>query len=182
MTRNRHRAAIRHAWAILLILAGPFTLHAEAPSVHPVLPRLTPVEQAQLARQFAPVLVFHPEEQYFPTNPLFPLNTESRESRLSSLGTPDSRIQAYRSLRLTEKGKLATVFYRAYPAWVSDEPVVVLEYWFYYVQNDYRVRGNILPFWMDGSHPNDLEHIHLVLHAESGGGLKFSLGPAPGDL
>lgn len=180
---NQHRATTRHAWAILLVLAGSLTGHAEAPpATHPVLTKLTPVEQAQLAQLFAPVLVFHPEEQYFPTNPLFPLSTKPRESRLSSLGTPESRIQAYRNLPLVEKERLATVFYRAYPAWVSDEQVVVLEYWFYYVQNDYRVRGNILPFWMDGSHPNDLEHIHLVLRAESGGGFKLSLRPAPGDL
>jgi len=159
------------------------TLYAEAPpSPHSLLPGLTSAEQARLAHQFAPVLVFHSEEQYFPTSPLFPLNTESAATPLSSLGTTQSRIQAYKNLPLAEKGKLATVFYRAYPAWVSHEAVVVLEYWFYYVQNDYRVRGNILPFWMDGNHPNDLEHVHLVLRAKSSPGLKFSLGPAPGDL
>jgi hypothetical protein len=175
---NRHRAVTGLAAILLVIFAGSVTLHAETPSgVHETLPELTPPEQARLARQFAPVLVFHPEEQYFPTSPLFPLTTESRKSQLFSLGTPKSRIQAYRSLPLAEKGRLATVFYRAYPARISDEPVVVLEYWFYYVQNDYRVRANILPIWIDSNHPNDLEHIHLVLRAESRDGLKFSLGP-----
>jgi hypothetical protein len=183
MKRRQPGAAIRYSWAFALLLFGSLALHAEAPAGGPAtLPKLTRAEQASLAEQFAPVLVFHPEEQYFPTSPLFPLSTETTESRLSSLGTPQSRIQDYRSLPLTEKGKLATVFYRAYPASVSDEPVVVLEYWFYYVQNDYRVRGNVLPFWMDGNHPNDLEHIHLVLRAESPDGLNLSLGPLPGDL
>ena len=183
MIRADLRAALQ-TLAFLGILTGSIALHAETlPSgAHPTLPKLTLVEQARLAAQFAPVLVFHPDEQYFPTSPLFPLNTETSKSPLSTLGTPESRIEAYRKLPLAEKGKFATVFYRAYPARVSDEPVVVLEYWFYYVQNDYRVRGNILPFWMDASHPNDLEHIHLVLRAESRDGLKFSLGPAPGDL
>ena len=36
----------------------------------------------------------------------------------------------------------------------------MVEYWFYYVHNRYRIRGNLLPIWVDGSHPNDLEHVH----------------------
>ena len=50
----------------------------------------------------------------------------------------------------------------------SGQPVVVFEYWFYYVRNEYRVRSNVLPLWMSSSHPNDLEHIHLVLREEYG--------------
>jgi hypothetical protein len=184
MVEIRHRAPTLCILAFLWILSGSIALLAETlPStVGPTLPKLTAQEQARLAAQFAPVLVFHPEEKYFPTSPLYPLSSHSTQSRLSLLGTPESRIGAYRALTLAEKEKLATVFYRAYPARVSGEPVVVLEYWFYYVQNDYRVRGNILPFWMDGNHPNDMEHVHLVLHPEPHEGLRFSIGPLPGDL
>jgi hypothetical protein len=184
MIAIRHRAPTLRILVFLWILCGSFALHAETlPSTAvPTLPKLTAPEQARLAAQFAPVLVFHPEEEYFPTSPLYPLSTGSANSRLALLGTPESRIGAYRTLTLAEKEKLATVFYRAYPARVSGESVVVLEYWFYYVQNDYRVRGNVLPFWMDGSHPNDMEHIHLVLRPEPHEGLRFSIGPLPGDL
>jgi len=184
MIASQPRGAARRTLAFLWILAGSLTLHAETlPTGAPqTLPKLTAAEQSRLAAQFAPVLIFHPDEQYFPTSPLYPLNTEKLASPLSTLGTPESRIAAYRSLPLAEKEKLATVFYRAYPAVVSGESVVVLEYWFYYVQNDYRVRGNILPFWMDGSHANDLEHVHLVLRPETRDGSRFSIGPLPGEL
>jgi hypothetical protein len=181
---NHHRAARRLALAYVWILAASIALHGEVLPAGPrqVMPKLTSAEQDRLAVQFAPVLVFHPDEEYFPTSPLYPLNTERTAAPLSSLGTPESRIEAYRSLPLAEKEKLATVFYRAYPAVVSGESVVVLEYWFYYVQNDYRVRGNILPFWMDGSHANDLEHVHLLLRPATRDGSRFSIGPLPGDL
>lgn len=170
------RTIFRHAAAIcrcLLLLAfiGPRLAQAETTSaVRPVLRGLTPGEQARLAEQFAPVLVFHSSEQYFPTNPLFQLRDNQS---WKSLGTPDSRNERYQNLPLPDKAKLATVFYRAYPAWSSNEPVIILEYWLYYVHNDYRVRGNILPFWFDGSHSNDLEHIHLVLRPASAERLTF---------
>ena len=135
-----------------------------------LLKELTPEEQTRLAEQFAPVLVFHPEEQYFPANPLFSLRSATRRSWKSLLGTPESRNEAYSNLPLEEKARLGTVFYRAYPAWTDGEPAVVLEYWLYYVHNDYRARGNVLPFWFDAAHPNDLEHIHLVLRTDPSAG------------
>jgi len=167
MTHRMKRRMAR--WLLLFLLTGSGLLHAETSNsdVRPALRGLTSAEQARLAERFAPVLVFHSAEQYFPTSPLFQLKPDSNQSWKALLGTPDSRNEIYRSLTLPEKSKLATVFYRAYPAWNSSEPVIILEYWLYYAQNDYRVRGNILPFWFDGSHPNDLEHIHLVLRADS---------------
>jgi hypothetical protein len=45
----------------------------------------------------------------------------------------------------------------------GSEVKLVVDYWLYYVWNDYRVRGGLFPFWFDRSHPNDLEHIHLIL-------------------
>jgi hypothetical protein len=118
------------------------------------------------------VLVFHPEEAFFPTDPLFSLDSlagsapASGESGPEALGTPASRADAYLSLSVGEKSRQGTVYDRACVARPGGHPRVVLEYWLYYVRNDYRVRGNLLPFWFDGSHPNDLEHIHLVLRPE----------------
>jgi len=131
---------------------------------------LSAEDQARLAREFAPVLVFHPDEEYFPSSPLFPLDDalpgSDRENRVSLLGTVRSRVRSYRALTPGEKAELATVYYRAYPVAASAGPAIVIEYWLYYVQNDYRVRGNLLPLWFDASHPNDLEHIQIVLRAE----------------
>ena len=79
------------------------------------------------------------------------------------LGDSDDRRLYYESLTIADKARLAKVFYRAYPARVDDEPVIVIEYWLYYVQNEYRIRGNVFPLWVDGSHPNDLEHIHVIV-------------------
>lgn len=151
---------------LLFMLAGfPTVLRAQATEI-------SPEEQSQLAEQFAPVLVFHADEGYFPTNPLFPLESPVKGSdpglSVERLGTPETRTAVYQALTLEEKAKIATVYYRAYPAQKADKRVIVVEYWFYYVRNEYRVRGNVLPVWMSGSHPNDLEHIHLVISGDSG--------------
>jgi len=147
------------------LMVVPATLHAQAPD-------LPADEQARLAEQFAPVLLFHKDEKYFPTHPLFPLQSEVKGTDAglpaSRLGTPDSRNAFYRALTIEQKTRMATLFYRAYPSGSADDPMIVLEYWLYYVRNEYRVRSNVLPLWMSSSHPNDLEHIHLVLREESG--------------
>jgi hypothetical protein len=151
---------------------------AEASQVQPQGQReatsvdLSPEEAARLAEHFAPILVFHPDEKYFPASPLFPVesrtgadSTLGPESFVSLLRTPEARIDDYKALTNEEKAGLATVYYRAYSPRNSPAFTIILEYWFYYVHNDYRVRGSIFPFWVDGSHPNDLEHVHLVLRA-----------------
>lgn len=143
----------------------------------PPVVELTPEEQSRLAERFAPWLVFHYLESYFPCNPLFPFELEgvapSHElkdgrSAVSILGTPESRTESYRALTLEEKARLAVIYYRAYPVTKQSEELIVVEYWLYYVQNTYRVRNNVIPVWFDGSHPNDLEHIHIVLKSQPG--------------
>lgn len=137
------------------------------PAVLAEEPQIPATVQARLAQQFAPVLVFHNDEKFFPVSPLFSFDTKApisdKESTLRRLGTTESRSAAYLEMNLAEKAKVATVHYRAYPAKRDGRNVVVLEYWFYYVRDEYRVRGNILPIWAGGNHPNDLEHVHLVL-------------------
>jgi hypothetical protein len=123
---------------------------------------LTPEEQAQFARQFAPVLVFRSDELYFPCSPLFEFESAGSESH-SLLRSPELRTANYLNRTLQEKADLATVYYRAFRIRQSKEDDIVVEYWFYYVQDTYRARGNILPLWFDGSHPNDLEHVKMLL-------------------
>ncbi len=134
--------------------------------------QLTPEQQVLLAERYAPELVYHDLEEYFPCNPLFPLEMKSaksegqstdRDSAISHLGTAEFRRATYRSLSMEEKAKLATVYYRVYSAKRQSEDLIVIEYWLYYVRSDYRARASILPLWFDASHPNDLEHLHVIL-------------------
>ena len=63
----------------LLVLAVvwilPLSGVAEAASA------LTEAEERALAQRFAPVLVFHPEERFFPTSPLFQLADDEQIPR-----------------------------------------------------------------------------------------------------
>jgi hypothetical protein len=149
--------------------AGRTPIRADAP--------LTPDIERALAERFAPTLVYHGAEKYFPTSPLFSLETQvtidpaaaDATSLAARLGTAGQRREYYESLSSREKASLARVFYRVYDSRLGREPVVVIEYWLYYVQNTYRVRGNLFPVWVDGNHPNDLEHVHVVVHRDSEG-------------
>ena len=123
-----------------------------------------------LAERFAPKLIFHPNEQFFPSSPLFSLeDTTGQDGQsleagdlLEILGTPEQRREQYLALNLREKARLATVYYR-----VNRLPTaIVIEYWFYYIWNDYSARPGLVPFWFNGSHPNDLEHLHIVLEPD----------------
>jgi hypothetical protein len=164
--RAHHLVRRASRLALLLTLIRVAALDAAEPNINAD-------EQERLAQQFAPVLVFHHDEKFFPTSPFFSFDTAAvgfdKETSFQRLGTTDSRTAAYLALNLEGKAKVATVYYRAYPARRSGGPVVVLEYWFYYVRDEYRVRGNILPIWMGGNHPNDLEHVHLVLRQDDSG-------------
>jgi hypothetical protein len=148
---------------------GRTPIRADAP--------LTPDIERALAERFAPALVYHGAEKYFPTSPLFSLETKvtinpaaaDATSLAARLGTADQRREYYESLSPREKSAISQVFYRVYDSKLGREPVVVIEYWLYYVQNTYRVRGNLFPVWVDGNHPNDLEHVHVVVHRDADG-------------
>ena len=116
----------------------------------------------------------------FSRQPVFSFDTKApitdKESTLRRLGTTETRTDTYLEMSLADKAKVATVHYRAYPAKRNGRSVVVLEYWFYYVRDEYRVRANILPIWAGGNHPNDLEHVHLVLRQVQPG--KFEIDEA----
>jgi hypothetical protein len=139
---------------------------------------LTQEERSLLAERYAPELVYHAAEVYFPCNPLFALELKAaspglqsmdHDSAISRLGTAESRKATYLNLTIEEKANLATVYYRVYASRRRSEDIVVIEYWLYYVQNVYRARASILPLWFDVSHPNDLEHLHVVLRVSANG-------------
>lgn len=86
----------------------------------------------------------------------------------SALGDVASRTERYRSLSRARRVELARVFYQAYPFVDGGGPRVVVEYWLYYVQNAYRSRSGVFPVRVDTSHPNDMEHIFLILRPVDG--------------
>ncbi len=130
----------------------------------------TATDAADLAARFAPQLVFHPLEEFFPSSPLFVLEAGSRpnspplsrEDALATLGTAEERRDAYLALELEQKARLATVYYR-----INELPsATVIEYWFYYVWNEYSAREGLFPFRFNTSHPNDMEHMQVVLRGD----------------
>jgi len=150
-------------------------------------------EGLELARRHAPVLVFHPDEDFFPTSPIYPLEAASRgdaaeaaeefgdgelsrADALRLLGTAEQRREAYRALSQREKSRLATVYYRV----DERDDAVIVEYWLYYVWNEYRARPDMFPFSFDSSHANDLEHIHVVLRRHDPGAAGAAVGAAGG--
>ena len=128
----------------ILTLGVPSAARASSP--------LTPAEQLSIARQFAPVLVFHPEEQYFPVSSLY-----ESDSAVSD------RVDDYRALSRDGKLSLAAIGYRVFPRIERGEPEIVVEYWCHYVYNEYSVRVAFLPLRVRDNHPEDLERLYVVL-------------------
>jgi hypothetical protein len=179
-----HRRGIRRTVlpGAFCLLSGivPAALPAKAQTELATASAFVPLSaelETRLAERFAPAFVFHPAEQYFPVSPLFTLTTSPASAGLSDadslperLGTPADRIALYRKLDVSDKDRLATVYYRAYWGDFGNDgdPAVMLEYWLYYVENDYRLRLSPFPFSFNATHPNDLEHVHLVLRPDGG--------------
>ena len=137
-----------------------------------------PVEtQREFAIRFAPSLVFGPDEAYFPCDPF-------RVDGASFQGTPTAqdltalrnRAENYRGLSLEEKMARAALFFRAYR---HNADGIVVEYWTYYVKNAYGARPLVLPIKFGTSHPNDLEHIFLVLRLRAGASGEGNNGNLP---
>ena len=124
--------------------------------------------QHEFAVHLAPSLIFSPGEEYYPCDP-FQVDGISLQETPTPQNLTDlrNRAEVYRGLSLEEKMKRATLFYRAYSQDTGD---IVVEYWAYYVKNSYGARPLILPIKFGASHPNDLEHILLVLRRRTGAG------------
>lgn len=116
--------------------------------------------QRSFAEAFAPRLLFHQDEVYFPCSPLDEISPRSGSE---TSGQEGALWRAYARLGPAEKAAHAVLFYRVYPWREQGRGKVVVEYWMYYSFNDYRGRGGLFPFWFKCEHPNDLEHLFLVL-------------------
>ena len=129
-----------------------------------------PLQDAQLARAFAPVFVFHPQEEFFPCSPLADFSTGADGPDLQGLAGLQSiarRIEEYSALPLSAKLSKATVFYRVRPGDQSGR-VIHIEYWLYYVNNTYELYGGLFPYHVSDVHPHDLEHVYLRLEKRPG--------------
>lgn len=132
---------------------------------------LSASERAAIGRAFAPVLVFHPLEEYFPTSPMFPFDSgdlpafhdEGMPDARMRLGNQPERVARYRALTDPEKLEHAALQYRVFSRVSRGRVEVVVEYWCYYVFNSFTVRGAWFPYAVPDNHANDLERIYLVL-------------------
>jgi len=140
-----------------LVLAGavaglsPRAVRAESAP----LPVLTAAQQLAIARVFAPTLVYHPLELYFPTSSM----------GVATIEPWPARVEQYRALSTQEKMDRATLAYRVFPRLEDGQIEVIVEYWCYYVYNAYTIRGAWLPYRASDNHPHDLERLYVVLRA-----------------
>src|SRR5262245_18085575 len=117
------------------------------------LPVLTAAQQLAIARVFAPTLVYHPQELYFPTSSM----------GVAALEPWPARVEQYRALTTQEKLDRATLAYRVFPRLEDGQIEILVEYWCYYVYNAYTIRGAWLPYRASDDHPHDLERLYVVL-------------------
>ena len=152
--------------------------HLEAADA-PIPLRLSAAQQATVARAFAPTLVFHPLERYFPISPMLRLGADSvlavaragqgdQQTALAGLEAWPTRVAGYRALSLAQKLQRAALGYRVFSRVDRGKSEIVVEYWSYYVYNEFTVRGTWLPYRVGGNHPHDLERLYLILSPVEG--------------
>jgi hypothetical protein len=128
---------------------------------------LTSAQTAAVARAFAPNLVFHSREHYLPTSSMFPFGadaaSEGQAARKGGLESWSRRVAEYRALSLAGKLQRAALGYRVFSRVERGQTEIVVEYWCYYVYNEFTVRGTWLPYRVRDNHPHDLERLYLVL-------------------
>ena len=135
--------------------------------------RLADDQARAIAIRFAPRFRFHPDEAYLPVHPLFVLEATNQEGSRGpgaalALGSPADRIRRYLALTLAEKAAKARIFYDVYHDERRGPGRIVVEYWLYFVESRYRTRRGFFPFSLDTSHPNDFEHVFLILAPRAG--------------
>ena len=118
---------------------------------------LSSSEQTAIARAFAPVLLFHRDEAFFP------LNSQDGIAAASDLEAVRDRVAKY--VAMSQSGRLAraAVGYRVFSRTDRGGDTVVVEYWCHYLYNAYTVRVGWLPYRVRDNHPEDLERLYLVL-------------------
>jgi hypothetical protein len=149
------------------IVVGTLTIALVRPAVAKAVPPIDDSEAALLARAFAPTLVFHPDEHYFPVSPLFPidLHRQMREDgvTVAELRTPDERLRAYGALSRQEQIAEAALEYRVFASGAGERHRVAVEYWCHYVFNDYVFHGGLLGWSAADNHHDDLERVVFEL-------------------
>lgn len=135
--------------AVALVVCGVRAGHAQSTDAL----ALSPDRQLAVARAFAPTLVFHRDEQYFPANSMDE----------GTIGPWPARVDQYRALSREEKLRRAALAYRVFVRDSRGQAEIVVEYWSYYLYNAYAIRGGWLPYRVSGDHPHDLERLYLVL-------------------
>ena len=136
-----------------------------AASPSPPPPSGLPVaQQERLARYFAPTLVYHPDERFFPVSPVTPAATSGDTAFGAADVEPvDVRIARYLGLERSAKLALGAVFYRVTIRSEEGRRRIALEYFFYYLGNPYRSHGGLFPIPLNLWHPHDLEHVLFVV-------------------
>ena len=148
----------RGPWLVTLVPLVFLSLLSQPPPAHAQsAPILSPAQQLALARAYAPTLVFHPQEKYFPTNP------RPAETADGTLAAWSSRVEEYRALTTEEKLRRASLAYRVFTRVEAGHLETVIEYWCYYAYNAFTVRGGWFPYRVRDDHPHDLERLYLVL-------------------
>jgi hypothetical protein len=147
-----------------LALAGA---DLQADQQKPVLP-LSAEQRVAIARAFAPVLVFHPLEQYFPVSPRVRLGAGADRTSAAVLEGWSTRVAGYRALSVDERLRRTSLGYRVFSRVARGQTEVVVEYWSYYVYNQFTIRGTWLPYRIPDNHPHDLERLYLILTAAEG--------------
>ena len=87
---------------VVSALSHPARAHAGPPPV------LSHAQQLALARAYAPTLVFHPQEQYFPTNVMSSVDV------IGAIGAWSSRVEQYRRRDTATKLGDAALAYRVF--------------------------------------------------------------------
>ena len=160
------RLALVLVWTFSLLVPAMLEADESASS----LP-LFRAEQAAIARAFAPVFIFHPDEQYFPISSMFPmtLGTDLDSAPVPTsgareqLGRAAERAARYDALPKETKLALAAVGFRVFSRFKHGESEVIVEYWCHYVYNQFTIRGSYLPYRISRNHPQDLERLFIVL-------------------
>lgn len=124
-------------------------------------------EASVLARAFAPILVFHAAERYFPVSPLFPIDPHREpwddDQAVTELSTPDERVRTYDELTRGNQIAHASLAYRVFATNVRGRPRIAVEFWCHYVFNDYTFHGGLVGWSAEDNHINDLERVIFEL-------------------
>jgi hypothetical protein len=127
-------------------------------------PELPAAQQERLARHFAPALVYHPDERFFPVSPVTPAATpRDTSSGTADVEPVDVRTARYLALERPVKLASAAVFYRVTIRSEEGRRRIAVEYFFYYLGNPYRTRGGFFPIPVNLWHPHDLERVLFVV-------------------